>query len=404
MIRGIISINKECYECGNIKDSINNIYIYDFKSHNLLPALPELKSSPYVVFDNNIGAYILTFTVGKRYNINIYNQGLYPYQSIARLYGAATHLNKFEKALKQTYKINLLPKYTLAKYFPYTFGIEYETSIGAVPEDECYSKGLIPLRDGSITGVEYSTPVLKGNLGCHMIQQQINTLNKYTYFNKECALHIHFGGFPVEPQAILALNNLCSFLPRLVYNLVPSASFKTHCYKANGKDYCTPLQWSESFSNLYQHYVGQKYFGDLYQPHPADIEKKAKWNIKGRYKACNLINMLCYDSAKTVEFRFLRPTRNAHIIYFWLYTLNAILQYATQTKDLSLPDMYVLYDSITLLDIYTRVYPKDIVDQLMVAVNDLTIIRTNQSNNGDICGADIIFEENFKLSNNLIYG
>lgn len=403
MIRGIIAINDKCYEFGNMKDSITNIYIYDFKCHTLFPAVSTLKSSPYVVFDNNIGAYALTFTAPQDYNFKTFNTGLYPYQSITRLYGAESHLNKFQMALKQAYKTIKIPKYTLAKYLPYTFGLEYETSMGAVPEDECYSKGLIPLRDGSITGVEYSTPVLADNFGCHMIQQQMDTLNQYTHFNKECALHIHFGGFPVKPNAILALNNLCAQLPELVYNLVPSASFRTNTYKANGKNYCAPLQWYVSFEELYQDYVGQNYFGDLYQPHPADLEKRAKWNIKSRYKSCNLINMLCYNSAKTVEFRFLRPTRNAHIIYFWLYTLNAILQYADKTKDLSIIEMNHKYTTLSLQDIFKEIYPAEIVEQLMLAKHELQTLRTNQRLNGDVCGADIIFENNFKLSNNLIY-
>ena len=41
--------------------------------------------------------------------------------------------------------------YPLAKYLKYTFGLEFETSQGYVPEDVCYRDGLIPLRDGSIT-------------------------------------------------------------------------------------------------------------------------------------------------------------------------------------------------------------------------------------------------------------
>lgn len=401
-MRGIININENYYECGTIKDSPKNIYIYDSKLRSTLPALPELKLSPYVVFDNFLGVYTLTYAT-TNHDINVFNTHLYPYTTIERLYGAQNHLAIFNDTLKQSYKSVKIPKYRLAKYLPYSFGIEYETSMGAIPEEECYAKGLIPLRDGSITGIEYSTTVLQNNFGCHMVKEQMDVLNKYTYFNKECALHIHFGNFPVDSQAILAINNLCSFLPNLCYAITPRASFHTSRYKANQKDYCSPLQWFNNFQDLYKAYVNIPFFGDLYQPHPADIDKKAKWNIRSRYKSCNLINMLCYDKAKTIEFRFLRPTRNVHIIYFWLYTLNAILQFAEMTKNLTINQMYDLYSSIDLTSIYTQVYPDDIVKSLNIAIQDLSTIRTNQTNNNDICGADIIFEENFKLLDNLIY-
>ena len=46
---------------------------------------------------------------------------------------------------------------------PYTFGIEFETAGGFLPQHRLYELGLIPLRDGSITGIEFATVVLKGN-------------------------------------------------------------------------------------------------------------------------------------------------------------------------------------------------------------------------------------------------
>ena len=38
--------------------------------------------------------------------------------------------------------------------------------------------------------------------------------------------------------------------------------------------------------------------------------------------------MVCYDSPKTVEFRFLRPTYCFNKILAWLYILNAILRFS----------------------------------------------------------------------------
>ena len=47
--------------------------------------------------------------------------------------------------------------------------------IGYIPQEICYRDGLIPLRDGSISGLEYSTVILKGNKGINLLQQQVET-------------------------------------------------------------------------------------------------------------------------------------------------------------------------------------------------------------------------------------
>ena len=78
-------------------------------------------------------------------------------------------------------------------------GFEFETSAGIIPEEIALRDGLVPLRDGSISGLEYSSVVLTpDNDGLSLLKQQLETLRQYTSFNKECALHIHFGKFPMK--------------------------------------------------------------------------------------------------------------------------------------------------------------------------------------------------------------
>ena len=102
--------------------------------------------------------------------------------------------------------------------------------------------------------------------------------------------------------------------------------------------------------------------------------------------------MLCQNGPKTVEFRFLRPTQNIDIILFWIYTLNAILKYAESGLT-----------PCGIKEIYKFVYPKEIVTYLIKAIDDLTVIRINQSNNGDICNSMCVFENNFSLNPNLTH-
>ena len=216
----------------------------------------------------------------------------------------------------------------------YTFGLEFETSSGYIQMHECLGNGIIPLRDGSITGIEYVTVPLSGNKGVAQLKNIINLLDKNTSYNKECALHIHFGGYPVQSNKIFALYKLLSIIQYEMNNLFGwHWAFNTDNYKSNHKNYCSDLPYFSSFNEMYKYLVGRPYFGDLYQPHPYDLHHESKWNIKSRYYMCNFINMLCFDKAKTIEFRFLRPTYHWGVIQFWLYYFNNILQFADIYSD-----------------------------------------------------------------------
>lgn len=402
MIRGINYIDNSHYECDLIQDNYTNIYIYDLQTLQILPALNTLKTSPHVVFSVRDGMYVLKNQLNNNFVYNIKRKHIYPYQRILRCYGADTHLNIFSKTTNTYLKTQKIKNQIFSSLCPFTFGIEYETSIGAIPEEECFEKGLIPLRDGSITGNEYTTPVLSGDKGLFLINQQINLLNQYTDFNRDCALHIHFGGFPLDKNAILALNNLCTILVSDLLDITPAYTFATRHYKANGKDYCKPLDWYSSFEEMFLHLTNMPFLGDFYQPHPNDLEKKAKWNIPTRYHMCNFINLLCYNSNKTIEFRFLKPTKNSHVLYFWLYILNAIMLYAIKYKNLPIKQMRQLFGLTTVKTIIADVYPADVANALTQAVNDMFVLRTTQRNNGDNCGEFTHFENNFKLSKLLI--
>ena len=153
---------------------------------------------------------------------------------------------------------------------------------------------------------------------------------------------------------------------------------------------------------MYQSLTTMPFLGDFHQPHPADPDKKAKWNIPTRYLMCNFINLLCYNGGKTIEFRFLKQTKNKHVLYFWLYILNALLLFAIQMQHLSTKEMDLIFSNITLPNIISQVYPKDVEVALDQAIRDMKIIRIMQLNNGDKCGEFTHFENDFKLSKILI--
>lgn len=348
-----------------------------------------------IFFSNKQGLFISNDVDKNTYITEtcILGRNIFPY-TFSRYYEAIESFSIF----KDKQKVIDEKSFPLSNHLKYTFGLEFETSEGIVPEMFCFRDGLIPLRDGSISGIEYSTVVLEGNKGLNLLRQQINTLREYTIFNKECSLHIHFGGFPLDKEKIFRLYSLC-YLLQLNQNLtpyLPPLTFKTSQYKASGKDYCRVLPVYRNFENMYTSLVGQPFLGSFTQPHPNDIDRQRKWNIPTRYYWINFINFLCYDVNKTIEFRFLRPSYNLKKILVWLYILNAILIYAENTN-LRIPDIddpdFRFANGYLLHFILDQVYPKELSEYLKSELYKLRLLVQSQTrNNNDRIGEMINLE------------
>lgn len=337
-------------------------------------------------FSNRNGIYMSRIGMNRR-EINIEKEtkgkGGFPYRRFARHYEAIESFDIF-KGKQHTTETK---KFPLANKLKYTFGLEFETSAGYVPEDECFRTGLIPLRDGSISGLEYSTVVLQGNEGLELLSEQIMILRKYTVFDKECSLHIHFGNYPLDPLKIFNLYKVCKGLEHELTKYLPYYTFNTAEYKATGKDYCKKLPMFTSFQNMYQKLVGRQFFGDLTQPHPNDITRERKWQIHTRYYWINFINMICYGVNKTVEFRFLRPSYNLKKILVWMYIFNGILSYSEKRGK---PE--------SLEHILRYVYDKKTATTLVEELKNLEKVSSEQYSKDDFIGARLDIEnEHFQM-------
>lgn len=345
------------------------------------------------IYSNRRGLYMCKDNLSESTMVEeqfIYGKGLFPYHFMRR-YEA---IESFE-IFRDKQEILKDKKFPLAKHMKYSFGLEFETSEGLIPEHICFRDGLIPLRDGSISGLEYSTIVLSGNEGLNLLAQQLETLKKYTNFNKECSLHIHFGGFPLESEAIYRLYWICQRLQSSssFTRLLPPLCFKTSEYKASGKDYCKLLPTYRDFDSLYRSLVGQRFFGSFTQPHPNDVERNRKWQVSTRYYWVNLINLLCYNVNKTVEFRFLRPTYNLKKILVWMYVMNAILHCA-ETEDNIMYEFQNSSDVVnTLLELAYRDDP-ELVEKLKLEKSKLLLqVDSQLRNKDDRIGDDLVMED-----------
>lgn len=311
----------------------------------------------------------------------------YPY-SFGQKYEAIENFKLFyDKQVKSTEL-----EFPIAEHFKYTFGLEFETSMGVIPEVDCFKAGLIPLRDGSITGNEYATVKLGGLEGFNLLKKQLDLLKKYTHFNYNCALHVHLGGFPLKKEKVWNLYKTVYNITSDLTNYLPRYCFKTNAFKNNGKNYCNTLPRFDSFEELFEWVTENKFYGSFTQPHPQDLERARKWNIPQRYFMCNFVNLFCYNVNKTVEFRFLSPTYNMEKILTWLYIFNGILMFAESN-----------YRPVsTLREVLGAVYPEEVYRMLSFQLTKLETMTDLQTTNCDYTGSDLFIENRFFDENKII--
>ena len=349
----------------------------------------------YFVFSENAGIYIPIQSHTSADNIK--GTGNFPYR-FERRYEAIYNLDIFNG--HQKIKQNPPKEYWAAKYLGnWTFGLEFETSCGYIPQEECFINGLIPLRDGSITGLEYTTVVLQGNRGLNLLHQQLEQLKQHCDFDKECSLHIHFGGYPVEPKSIFTLYRVALLFERAIKKYVPRLTFKTRLYKASRKDYCKELKYDfDTFDELYRAFACQRFYGSLYEPHPNDVEREQKWHVHTRYYWLNLINMLCYEGPKTVEFRLLRPSFDETKIIYWLLLLNSLLRYSSNLANMTDAEILNELEGFTLTKMINATFEKDDAKQMKLFLKDLKLGVSKQIGIDDYYGGHIELEDYSNLT------
>lgn len=338
-----------------------------------------------VFYSSLIGTKIISFDNDEITNRFKYSRGTgdFPY-SFARHYEAIESFDIYDGKQQIDYTKNI------GELFHYTFGLEFETNGGYIPEEDCMKNGLIPLRDGSIPGLEYSTVILNKSEGVNLLKTALKDLNRYTGYDVTCSLHMHLGGFPLDSSKIWKLYKFLYKFQYLIQPYISEYAFHTAKFKPNEKDYCKPLPLLKSFPSLYKYMTGVEFFGDFYQPHPNDRYHEAKWRIPTRYFFCNLINLLCYDANKTVEFRFLHPTFNYNRIIWWMLTFNALLYNAEISKNLT---------SFQKIEDLFKIYPRNIQKQMKLGLEDLLELKRLQIKDGDDLDMDNTHE--YRVFSNL---
>lgn len=288
----------------------------------------------------------------------------------------------FSKLDLKAKDIKLVPDVEFNHIKLFTFGLEYETCAGNIPWLDCLDTNLVPLYDGSINGHEYVTFPLT-YLDLSIIKQHLKLLERYTYNDKNCSLHIHFGGFPVTYNKIEALCKYWNYFQHEIDKYIPCWSYYVERYKNNGKAYNKPWSTIRSLATYYEKYTGNNYVDDnsFFCPNQYDINEERKWEVSGRYYNMNIMHLISGNAHKTVEFRFLRPTTNYSEIKWYILVLSAFLIYVMKTEGGK-------YNQITLDKVLTSAYPKNIVSKLKTEGGKLYHLRKVQMTNSDYSGTN----------------
>jgi hypothetical protein len=255
-----------------------------------------------------------------------------------------------------------------------SWGVEFETSNGTVPTGIISNLGLVPLRDGSVSGFEFTTVPLSGAKGLTVMKDMCEELTNRCCINLSCSLHVHLGNIPRERKHALAFIKLGYLIQDDVFNMVPSYKKdprnRVEELANKEKDYCKKLpsfkffttnidtsnsdtvytKFQEVFKFLNQSNNDgasiQNVENDYYNFDTRRSPIEAKWNQYGRYYWLSIFPYV-FNNSGTVEMRLHQPTLNFHKTINWLLINAAIINYVIYNTDKILKKDF----TITLNDI-----------------------------------------------------
>ena len=261
-----------------------------------------------------------------------------------------------------------------------SFGLEFETTKGHIPDRVLNQYGLIPLRDGSISGIEYVTVPMEGEKGLQCTADILKELKKRTSYSDEtCSLHLHLGNIPRTKEFILAFFKVGMKIQDEMFQMFPL--YKKYNYHIKNKNYSAPLPTfeilsqldpiidsrniDENFGILYKYLsMGQdfKSVGNNLEnvlSHPADPNGNQKWLVKCRYFLYNLVPLI-FGNKQTIEFRIHTPTYDVNKILPFIFMNSLIVNFVIRNQKLILNRKNFI-NSYGLLDIlYMQIDQYDI--------------------------------------------
>lgn len=278
-----------------------------------------------------------------------------------------------------------------------SFGLEFETTQGMIPEHKLRSLPLIPLRDGSIAGLEYVTIPLSGEVGIQAIIDSVKELSKRTEYDDSCALHLHIGNVPRTPEFITAFYKLTAHYQDEMFSMFPL--YKKYNFGVKRKNYSKPFPVNlispqiqpvidiknsksviDGFSPIFDYLAESARFTDYGNDlnnvgsHPRDPAGHSKWNINTRYYAVNFIPLI-FGNHQTIEFRIHTPTYDVVKILDFLFMCSYLINYTIKNtaQILSTPTLFNNQSLFSLINSH-------ILNDVSVDSNTKRIISSEMDN------------------------
>jgi hypothetical protein len=304
----------------------------------------------------------------------------------------SNNLDFLSKPIQKTLKEK---EYLIGKYSPsnvnfeknkYSFGVEIETSGSSIRAHDLLlnNANVSSLRDGSVAGHEFVTPVLVGDAGLQQLNNVMNIINKTSQIDKTCGIHVHIGGANFNKDFTVLAFILGLKLEEEFLSVVPnSRKNNEYCGKFSDFDfdYDYPLKAIKehgyemgialSYEFLYRKMIYNDR-ADLSDYDPMQTHPNGRYcgkyngidNFRNfRYKWLNLIptvfnmkngrNNAEVSERATIEFRHHSATLNFNKVKNWIFLCSAFVRYVENNrKDI------IEKDNITLKDLLSEAYPK----------------------------------------------
>lgn len=351
LVKGIVGIDKDNnFIQGYFSPSLSNSRI-QLKGGDTLaimdPKILDLEDSEYVLSNNNTYVHVSVVKIKNLYEpfkINKDFKTTFPY-------GAGDVMDQYEEYFQ---KVNMKISQGANKIHGLlgglSVGVEFETATGLLSKKECHSNGLIPLRDGSIDGLEYVTIPLKDVKGIQALINSVNLLKNKANVDQKCALHYHYGNIPRTKEFIVSFWITMTMLQDDLFRY--QLAYKKDDRGFKTKDYSKPLPnllrkfdkvlTGESLTKAYDviiEYLSMGLYGSGTMPsledinsHPADPNGTQKWHIKTRYYMANLIPLI-FCNKKTVEFRHHDVSLNPNLVINEMVINALILRFVLDNQE-----------------------------------------------------------------------
>ena len=216
------------------------------------------------------------------------------------------------------------PTYSITNGMRYTFGVEIETSRGNLYERDYLN--LKSVYDGSTSGPEYVTGVLKGDYGFNHLKNICNAIAEDHEINKRCGIHVHVGGQFNRLFTIMLLRLGYQLQDEIYRMMPPSRLGNTYC------KYIPDYVMDINLTNWRKH-LG-KYIHGTGNELNKNCNKKSRLGSypSTRYRWINCVNFSSNSGKPTVEFRNHGASMSYDKIRNWTLMCMAIVRFAQNNQ------------------------------------------------------------------------